>query len=146
MRYIKTYEVWGSEEDAPEVENGVLIGVNYSWWSWDDDSDYVDAYLYFVNKYSFYLIVKKVHVKHGIGKGERSAIVHEGVVGNINKINTNDIAAILKKHGHEKSRGGGPFKKLWKDVLNKTERGLKDLLSYYIPEEIKKKRFARFDL
>ena len=144
----RIFEVWGSTSDAPEVPDGKLIAVNYSYWSWEYDSDYVDAYLYLVGTEKLYLRVERLHVKSGLGKGERKDTLYSDFVGTI--FNHGNISSVIKPFGHDKSSASATFQKKWVDAANsgreKNMRSLKDILFDYTEKGRRLKVQNRFDL
>ena len=95
-----------------------------------------------------YLRVDKRHVKSGLGKGERHAILYSDFVGTI--FNPGNISSVIKPFGHEKSRAGGTFKKNWVDAASSSQeknmRSLKDILFDYTKKGMQVKVQNRFDL
>lgn len=101
-------EKWGESTTLQEASfggpEGVLLATQSSEWAWEYDQDRVEAKVYSGDKPDVYhLEVIRTHIKSGIGAGTQIAVLHD------NQEKLNNIDAIIKPFGHQKSRAGSPF-------------------------------------
>ena len=121
---ISTNEVQKYQEPGEE-----LLATNDSFWSWEDDSNYRNAYLFIKeDDGNLRLVVVETHTKYGLGAGTRTAILLDESVGTILKPDTTKIVSILAKHSHQKSTAGRGFKRLWTNPKTNQRESLKDII------------------
>jgi hypothetical protein len=106
-----------------------LLATNSSSWSWEDDADTVSAFLYVDAKNVLTLRLDRTHTKYGIGAGVRTAVVFEEEVGTLDTPKINKIRSVLKQFGHERTRSGSPFKRLWRNEANKQDMELGTIIA-----------------
>jgi len=120
------------------IENYEVLGTNESSWSWDDDSDNITAQILLDRSDdSLYLKIRQVHTKHGLGAGQRSADLAFLKIGTLQKADLSIVRTLLKKHAHQKSRGGRGFSAFWIDEEG-NKMNLTDLIKMHKPEKVKK--------
>ena len=131
ITYFKLFE-------DTSIENYKVLGTNESSWSWDDDSDNITAQILLnENDDSLYLKIRQVHTKHGLGAGQRSAQLAFLNIGTLKKADLSIVRTLLKKHAHQKSRGGHGFSAFWSDEEG-NKMNLTDLIKMHKPEKVKK--------
>ena len=119
------------------VEDYEVLGTNESHWGWEDDVDNVYAKILLdKNTEDLYLKIHKVHIKLGLGKGSFPNDLEFVKIGTLQKPDLKKVKPLLKKYGHERTRGGGPFPPHWQDEEG-NKMSLTDLLSMHQPEKIK---------
>lgn len=116
-----------------------LIATNKSEFSWEYDQLQKNAFLYCNEKNrKLRLIIEKVKIKSGLGKGHWTAIELEVLVGTVEKPNLGKIKNILKDKGLERSRSSYPFSAKWTDKENGEEIKLGEIIKKYgLPKGIK---------
>lgn len=106
-----------------------LLAMNYSHWSWDDDSNSVDASIYVNDLGGLRLEIIETHTKSGLGAGTRTAKKEDVDLGTLEKPRLGMVKSLLKKHGHERTRAGYPFQRLWEDGETKEKLMLADIIA-----------------
>jgi len=135
---IKVFEKFDlNPTEIAEDSQFEVIGTNDSSWSWEYDSDSVHAEI-LLDKVedSLYLKIRKVHTKSGLGAGSVARDLEFVKIGTLQKPDLKEVRTLLKKHGHERSRTGGPFSTHWSDEEG-NKMSISDLLSMHKPEKIK---------
>lgn len=101
--------------------NEEYIAYNESYWQWEYDTDIVHAFLYLNEMSVLRLVMIREHIKSGIGKGTRYNEELNEIVGTQDKPSLQLIKGYLKQNGHDRTRAGYPFKKLWKNPRDNYE-------------------------
>jgi len=94
-----------------------FVAYNESYWQWEYDTDLIHAFL-FLNESTGILRLQLVreHIKSGLGAGTQFEVLEQDInVGNIKSPKLALIRGYLKKHGHDRTRAGQPFPKLWQN-------------------------------
>lgn len=99
------------------------LAYNESYWQWEYDADIVHAFI-FLNEVTglLRLLITREHIKSGIGAGKQYEILEEQNVGNLKSPKLGLIRGYLKKYGHDKTRAGYPFPKLWQNPNNNYQK------------------------
>jgi len=132
------------EETSPRIEelaekykndaNDVFIAYNESYWQWEYDTSINHAFLYYdpMDNNLLRLIIINEHIKSGIGKGKYYSYKLNEVVGTINKPKLAQIRSLLKQNGHQRTRAGYPFPKIWQNPhKNYLKEDLTSILKEY---------------
>jgi hypothetical protein len=107
------------------------IATNESYWSWEDDIDIRKAFVRLDESTGrLTLEIIQTHIKSGLGAGKRTATIASASLGTLMKPKLRAAASILKKHSHDRTRSGYPFKRKWVDA-NGRERSLGDIVQEY---------------
>jgi len=112
-----------------------LIASNESYWQWEYDHDINHALLFMKANGDLRLSVSNEHIKSGLGKGEFYKELESESVGSVRKPDIARIKNLVKKHGHDRTRAGGPFKSQWFDVLNSKTDLLTNIIKQYNLQE-----------
>lgn len=121
-----------------QKENYKILGTNESYWSWDDDSVSIIAYiLLYENTNELYLKIRKIHTKHGLGAGNYEKDLEFIKIGTIFKSDLKLVRSLLKKHAHQKSSTGHGFSIHWKDEEG-NKMSLTDLIKLNQPNKPEK--------
>ena len=114
-----------------------VLASNESYWSWEYDADYVYAKILLDRTTeSLFLKIYKVHVKTGLGAGSQKRDLEFVKIGTLSKPDLKNVKTLLKKHGHNRSRGGFPFSTHWQDEEG-NKMSLSELIEINKPEIIK---------
>lgn len=129
---------WGPSKDAvSKIPSGLnIVAHNASNWQWEYDASEKTA---FVTEYkgNLRLFVIGVHTKSGIGAGTKVKELLDVNLGTIDKPKIGSVAKMIAPFGHQRSRAGGPFKKLWGNPKTKQEDTLANIISQYKVNESK---------
>jgi hypothetical protein len=112
------------------------IATNSSVYSWEDFYSVATATVYLdeaTDKLRL-TIVKKVE-NSGINPHKRSEQAEDRDIGTLARPQLGGISSLLKKHGHDSSSAGGPFKNRWTDTDNN-----RLALAQIIKNELEKKQ------
>jgi len=121
-----------------------LIASNESYWQWEYDHDINHALLFMKANGDLRLSVSNEHIKSGLGKGEFYKEMESESVGTVRKPDIARIKTLVKKHGHDRTRAGGPFKSQWFDVLNSKSDLLSNIIKQYNLQEAAWKKQPKF--
>ncbi|GJQ43902.1 MAG: hypothetical protein JETCAE03_34000 [Ignavibacteriaceae bacterium] len=126
--------------------NEELIASNESYWQWEYDQDTNHALLFMKANGDLRLSISNEHIKSGLGKGEFYKELESEDVGSVRKPDIARIKSLTKKHGHDRTRAGGPFKAQWFDVLNSKSDTLQNIIKQYAMtnEEFKKGQTVKY--
>jgi len=109
-----------------------FIASNESYWQWEYDTSTNHALLFMKANGDLRLTITNEHIKSGIGKGEFYKELESEMVGTVRKPDIARIKNLVKKHGHKKTRAGGPFKSQWFDVINQKVDLLTNIIKQYL--------------
>jgi hypothetical protein len=129
LEELKLTEISNSTDTLAEKyrdDKEEYIAYNESYWQWEYDTDIVHAFLYLdktaaLGTGNLRLVMIREHIKSGIGKGTRYNEELNENVGTQDKPALQVIKGYLKQNGHDRTRAGYPFKKLWKNPLENYE-------------------------
>jgi hypothetical protein len=108
-----------------------VIATNVSSWSWEDDAVAITARVYLNDRNgALRLEMEKVHEKYGLGKGIRKTILEDISLGTVFKPKLGPVAGLLKRHGHSRTRAGGPFSRKWRGV-DAPDGSLRSIIDYH---------------
>ena len=93
-----------------------VIATNRSSNSWEDFSSFATAKVYADDTGNLRLEIREDVENVGINSYKRSAVVATQDLGTLNKPRLGGVSSLLKKHGHDRSRAGGPFSSKWTDA------------------------------
>lgn len=111
--------------------NEKFIASNQSYWQWEYDHSINHAFLFMKENGDLRLAITNQHIKSGLGKGEFFKELENEHVGSVRKPDLARIKNLLKQHGHQRTRAGGPFKTVWHDHLNNKEDSLANIIKQY---------------
>ena len=133
MKRIKLKDLIENIDIAKKYAKGdeELIASNESYWQWEYDTSINNAHIFMKANGDLRLSISNKHVKSGIGKGEFYKELESENVGSVRKPDIARIKNLVKKHGHNKTRAGGPFKSQWFDVLNNKTDLLTNIIKQY---------------
>lgn len=92
------------------------VALNESFWQWEYNASYRHATV-LINGVQLRLVIDDEHVKTGLGAGRTRKILEDVSLGTLQKPNVTLAISLLKKHGHNRTRAGGPFSKQWGSLL-----------------------------
>jgi hypothetical protein len=120
----------GIQKVAKECVAGErVLAINRSYYSWEDFSDEKTAEV-LLDESSGRLrlsITEKVE-NTGMNPHKRSEVLEDVEIGTLTKPKLGNVASLLKKHGHDSTSAGGPFKARWMLPVSGERMPLKQIL------------------
>lgn len=135
--FMQVRNLWMASE-LVRVAKGLAAGekalaTNHSFWSWEYDRSDVEATVYVNDTGYLRLEIVETDTKTGLGAGVRKVVKEDIGLGTLERPRFGMVPSLLKKHGHERSRAGYPFQRIWttpqKEKLQLAEIVMRELTS-----------------
>jgi hypothetical protein len=100
-----------------KIAGEIPLATNTSTYSWEDFYDDKTATIYLdENTGSLRLVIQEKAENSGMNPYRRSVTLEDITIGTLERPRLGNVASLLKKHGHDRTSAGGPFKNKWKDA------------------------------